>query len=519
MQGILAAQPAPQAASLSRLTDDHWLGEMTSLLPVKINATLLGGEPTTKPPVYQHAMIYRAPASSVNAEPSQIQLAQFGEPIPPGTKVPPPSGPPVGARRIRAFPRTDMPVQIFWSPGGPANERVAVITSGVNLIIDGLQNPIGSVDVSADRMVVWTTANEQPDIRGEGHIQSENTPLEIYMEGNVVLRQGTRIVQSQAMYFDVNLHVGLALNAEILTPLPTATLFPGLVRLRASVLRQVEQDRYIASNASFTTSRMGDPTYDVHSATATYVDKQHPVTDIFGNPVIDPRTGEPRIVHEERVTGYDNIFYGEGFPFFYWPYITTDLKEGMLLEETEYKTDEIFGNQLYLKFNAYQLFGIRDPVKTTSWSLSLDELGLRGPAAGTNYKYDLDNFFGIPGHTVGLVNAFFIQDHGRDNLGLDRRVLVPEARDRGRLLEQSREQLPNDWQLTTEIGLISDRNFLEQYIQREWDAQKDESTDFELRRNYDNSSFTITGAARQRILHGNLLAPAARSLLERPASG
>jgi len=496
MQGIIASQPAPAAAPLSRLTDDHWLGEMTSLLPVKINATLLGGEPTTKPPVYQHAMIYRAPTSSVNVEPSQIQLAQFGEPIAPGTKVPPPNGPPVGARRIRAFPRTDMPVQIFWSPGGPANERVAVISSGVNLIIDGLQAPIGSVDVSADRMVVWTTANEQPDIRGEGHIQSENTPLEIYMEGNVILRQGTRIVQSQAMYFDVNLHVGLALNAEILTPLPTQTLFPGLVRLRAAVLRQVEQDRYVASNASFTTSRMGDPSYDIHSATATYVDKQHPVTDLFGNPVIDPRTGEPRIEHEERVTGYDNVLYGNGFPFFYLPYITTDLKEGMLLEETEYKTDQVFGSQIYTKFNAFQLFGIRDPLKTTTWTLSLDELGLRGPAAGTNYKYDLDNFFGIPGHTVGLVDAFFIQDHGRDDLGLDRRDLVPEARDRGRLLEQSREQLPNDWQLTTEIGLISDRNFLEQYIQREWDTQKDESTDFELRRNYDNSSFSVTGAIR-----------------------
>ena len=206
-----------------------------------------------------------------------------------------------------------MPVQIFWSPSGPANERVAVINSGVNLIVDGLKD-FGSVDVSADRMVVWTTANQQPEIRGEGHIQSENTPLEIYMEGNVVFRQGNRVVQSQAMYFDVNQHVGLVLNAEILSPLPNATLYPGLVRLRAAVLRQVDEDRFVASDASFTTSRIGDPTYDIHSSTATYVDKQHPVTDIFGNPVIDPRTGEPRIEHEERFTGYDNVIHLEGIP-------------------------------------------------------------------------------------------------------------------------------------------------------------------------------------------------------------
>ena len=150
MQGILAAQPAPQAASLSRLTDDHWLGEMTSLLPVKSMRPFSAASRRRDRPVYQHAMIYRIPASSVNAEPSQIQLAQFGEPIPPGTKVPPSA-----AHRERAstFPRTDMPVQIFWSPGGPANERVAVITSGVNLMIDELENLIGSVD-AADRMVV-----------------------------------------------------------------------------------------------------------------------------------------------------------------------------------------------------------------------------------------------------------------------------------------------------------------------------------------------------------------------------
>ena len=113
-----------------------------------------------------------------------------------------------------------------------------------------------------------------------------------------------------------------------------------------------------------------------------------------------------------------------------------------------------------------------------------------------HYKCDLDSFFGIPGHTVGLFDAFFIQDHGYDNLGADRRALQPEARDRGRLLEQSREQLPNDWQLTTEVGLISDRNFLEEYLQREWDARKDESTDFELRQNFDNSAFTVFGSAR-----------------------
>ena len=61
-------------------------------LPVKINAAVAGGEPVSKPAVYVHAMVYRAPQASPNAEPSQIQTVQFAEPIAPGVKVPPPAG-------------------------------------------------------------------------------------------------------------------------------------------------------------------------------------------------------------------------------------------------------------------------------------------------------------------------------------------------------------------------------------------------------------------------------------------
>lgn len=494
-------QPGFTPQVLSRLTDDHWLGEMTALLPVKINAHVTEGEPVTKPPAYQHAMAFRAPHAEQNAESMDVRPAQFAEPVPPGTKVgpstpgQPPTQVPVGSRRVRAYPRTDMPVQIVWSPSGPTNERIAVISSGVNLIVDGMQG-MGSIDVSADRMVVWTVAEGQPDIRGEGHIQSDNTPLEIYMEGNVVFRQGTRIVHGEAMYYDVNQHTGIVLNAEVLTPMANPTVYTGLVRFRAAVLRQVEQDRYVASNADFTTSRMGDPTYDIFARNATYTDKQHPVFDLFGNPVVDPVTGLPRIEHEQRITGYDNVPYVEGIPVGYWPYLTTDLSGGFLLQDLEFKTDAVFGNQLYVKLDAYQLFNIQYPPKGTSWNISLDELGLRGPAAGTNYKWDLDNFFGVPGRNAGSFDAFFIQDHGIDDLGADRLDLVPEARDRGRLLEQSHTQLWDGWQLSTEIGLISDRNFLEEYFQQEWDARKDESTDFELRKNIDNSSFTVTGAIR-----------------------
>ena len=485
------ADAAGQNQFPSRLTDEHWLGRLFTLAPPKFNVPNPSGELTPRPPVYLNAMAARNPTPLV-------QQAQFVEPVPPGRPVPAPGVPglPPSTRRIRAFPRSDVPVQIQWFPSPGGTEYTAVVTSGVNLVVDGLPQ-FGSIDVSTDRLVLWTTGSQQPDLAG-GHVQSDDQPLEIYMEGNVVFRQGERIVQAQAMYYDVRQEIGVVLNAELLTPLPTATKYPGLVRLRANVLRQVGEDQYVAQNASFTTSRMGDPDFEVRSGVATYHDKQTPVVDAAtGQPLIDPRTGLPKVDHDERLNGTSNVFYFEDVPVFYWPYFSADLENGSLIKEFEISEDSVFGNRVYAEFDTYQLLGIENEPKGTTWDSTLEYMSKRGFFAGTEYHYNVDGFFGVPGKTQGMINAWFTpNDHGVDNLGLDRRALGPEQDTRGRLLLQHREQLPDDWQVTVEVGYITDRNFLEEYLQREWDTQKDESTDLEIRKNYENMSFSITAAVR-----------------------
>ena len=56
--------------------------------------------------------------------------------------------------------------------------------------------------------------------------------------------------------------------------------------------------------------------------------------------------------------------------------------------------------------------------------------------------------------------------------------------------------LPNNFQLTGEVGLISDFNFLEQYFEREYDQLKDQTTDFELKQYRDNSTWSVVGSVR-----------------------
>ena len=53
---------------------------------------------------------------------------------------------------------------------------------------------------------------------------------------------------------------------------------------------------------------------------------------------------------------------------------------------------------------------------------------------------------------AGLIDFWGIDDHGYDNLGLDRPHLQPEVDYRYRFLLQHRQELPDGFQLTVEGG-------------------------------------------------------------------
>ena len=52
--------------------------------------------------------------------------------------------------------------------------------------------------------------------------------------------------------------------------------------------------------------------------------------------------------------------------------------------------------------------------------------------------------------------------------------------------------MPYDWQLRFEVGQVTDRNFLEQYYEQEWDEQKDQVTRLDLMRAWDNMSLELS---------------------------
>jgi hypothetical protein len=478
-----------------KLQDKTWMGRFITKGEIQIYTGQVAGEPSVKPPIYERALERRNPISADTVTRSEVKAVQFSAPAGPAEVIqtPQPQEPSKG-RKIQVFPRSDVDYQAQWNPdprGG--NAGVGVISSGVNMIVDD-PNPLKSVDVSADRVVIWTVGPQTPDFRIPNY-QDERTPLEIYMEGNIVFRQGERIIYADRMYYNVPNSTGTILGAEVLTPAPQ---YEGMLRLKSDMVQRTGPNSFYAKNTFITSSRIGEPTYRLQSGDIFFEDIQSPLMDpMTGQPVIDAGTGQPMVGHQQLATASNNVLFLGPVPIFYWPTISSDLKDSTYyIRRARAKYDRSYGMQILTTWSGYELLGVKPPPPGTDLEFSFDYLGLRGFGHGGSFTYDLPGIFEMPGQTGGLFDYWGIPDHGTDNLGVDRSALVPEKDYRFRLFWQHRQMLPADFQLSVETGWISDRNFLESYYEREWDEFKDQSTGVELKRTRENRALSITADAR-----------------------
>ena len=461
-----------------------WLANFETNTPPQLRIGRVEGAPRVPPAIFHRAELKRR-----GEDRTVVRRTQFA----PGEEIP--SGfPEVGKRRFRAFPRSSAPWNISADRNPASGEWVVVISGGVNMIIDGVGS-LGSIDVSTDRMVIWTTGKQMPDVAGQ-RLQDSREPLEIYMEGNVVFRQGERTIYANRFYYDVRSNQGTILNAEIVSPVPEVE---GLLRIKSNVIQRLDEDHFAAQGALVTTSQFGVPGYWAQADSMSYEHRQVPaVNPLTGQPIIDPSTGEQIVEHNHWVESNNNFLYLEGFPVFYWPTLAANASDPTFyIDRVRLANDNVFGTQIYTDWDVYELLGARNRIPGTEWGASFDYLSDRGFAVGSNFSYDRVNLLGFEGPYRGFADAWFLpEEQGTDDLGRDRRDLAADRDFRGRVLWQHRHLLENNFQLTAQAGWISDRNFLEQYFENEWDRFKDQTTDVELKQLLDNQSWSILAGVR-----------------------
>lgn len=453
---------------------EHWTCEHAPQVEFRVESR----DPIAKPSIWERAQQLRS------RESAEATPAQFSEPVPP-TSTPPtvPSGPGLGVK-IKSRGTAGFRYKQFTSPN--SQESINVSDGGVRVEITDEQTG-DVIQISADRIVAWS-----PNTGGASG--KPTAPREIYLEGNVDYRHRATIVQAERMFYNVAQKFGTVLRAEFLTPLtqfPNLNEFQGYARLKADVLQQLDADRFVAQGASFTTSRLGVPGYWVQADQMTVTRPPQPSAD----PTLAPALFSTTVAENTStvVNSRNNFVYVGGVPVLYWPRFNTDLtRPTTYLESIAFNNDRVFGTQFMTTWDLYQVFGVDHPPANTDWNLSVDYLSKRGIGLGTDYSYGSIPIGNLPGTASGYWDIWGISDHGLDNLGADRRAVPLEEDFRGRIFGRHRHVFEPGLWLNAEVGVISDRNFLEQYFESEWDQLKDQTTGLELRRLIEERSWSLS---------------------------
>ncbi|MDR1957941.1 MAG: hypothetical protein LBQ54_02675 [Planctomycetaceae bacterium] len=437
---------------------------------------------------------YTAQRIAVTANPKPVKIAQYTS----GTSLATNS---IFGNNpwIQVYGRYDTSPNMELVNPPDSAKSYAVFDQGVTLVLTRLpENPhfnVSTVDISADRVVVWM-ANTSRLLQNSDKkdLTLNDLDIELYLEGNIVFREGDNTIFADKMYYDVAHQVGVINDAELFAAVPG---YDGTIRVMAKTIRQTGPNTFSAYNSMVTSSEMGLPDYGLRSSTIRFENKQIPVYNSLGVPVIDPETGKQWINRKNYIVAEQNRVEVGGFPVFYWPWMAMNTQQPtMYLTHLSYSHNSMFGHKIQSTWNLHQMFNMQNPPEGTDWELNIDYLSERGLGHGMEYSYNRDNFLGITGPAVGFIDYWGIYDRGADNIGLGRRNLTPEEDYRYRFLWRHRQFLHSgflkDWLVTAEVGKSSDRNFLNQYYENEWNTFKNESTGIELKKTVNNQSLAIS---------------------------
>jgi len=446
----------------------------------------------------QDALFRRAAVRRRKARPARLRQTQLAVPGSsregPELRSLPDTTPSGNLRRVRIFPRSKIPYSVFSrkSERTTPPEQVTVLKGGINMIIDGVER-FGTIDLSADRMVIWTRPNRSEEFRQE-RVQTRDEPFQVYLEGNIVIRQGTNVLRAQRAVYDAREDRALLLDAELRSRLPQ---LQSDLRVRAERIRQLSQSKYHAQNAFVTASEFGKPGYRLQSSDIFLEQRYETPWVGLGTPPIDPETGAPIVEEVPWITNLNNTFFVEDVPLLYTPYLSAPAKDPNIpLRRLSVGSDRIFGGRLKTAWNFARLLGWNEP-EGVQWDLLADYYTSRGAGIGTAATYHGNNLLGLPGSYRGKGLEYYINDGGDDNLGSDRRSLAIEDANRYRLFLRHRQDLPDDLTLFAEIDILSDSNFLEQYYEREFDKDKDNESLLYARQIRGNAAWT--GLIRARV--------------------
>ena len=234
------------------------------------------------------------------------------------------------------------------SPNSPRESRPG--SAAAASIIVTRAPRFGTIDIEADEAVIWrgpSPKKGEPFVgpNGETWVDDARQPMEVYLEGNVVLRQDEnkvagkgdqRTIRAPRLYYDFLTDRMLAPNAEIdlFAPSLLAPVSDQIAPARAVSVAwcacptgrtpSPSSPRSALEPAIMTGSRFPNPGYKITSRSIDLTRYSRPLTNPTTGKDSSTIPNDLNSTPEEivwRVDARQNFYYMGPVPVFYWPHI------------------------------------------------------------------------------------------------------------------------------------------------------------------------------------------------------
>jgi hypothetical protein len=333
-------------------------------------------------------------------------------------------------------------------------------------------------EVEADGLVMWrrpSDANATGDEMSGAFTRNEQVSA-IFVEGDVVVREGPHVIRATEFYYDLLQHRGIGANVLYRTYEPSRAV---PIYVRAARFRQTAVNQFEANDVTLTTSEFATPQLSMNAGSIRVIDLTQAPEPV---PEADSKGRFDAQMKDIQFKYYDTTIFA-------WPSLHTNAEApDVPIKSIHVASDSTYGTSIETSWYLSRLMGLKEPEGTDS-SLLLDYYSKRGPAAGVDVAYERENYF-------GRFLAYGLEDHGEDRLSRTQKQVDVSKETRGRFKFQHRQFLPDSWQLTAEASYASDQNFLQQFYRDEFNSGKEQETLLHLKRIEDNTGFAFLTKAR-----------------------
>jgi lipopolysaccharide assembly outer membrane protein LptD (OstA) len=376
--------------------------------------------------------------------------------------------PPAGAQDAAAAPTRIVPhgPQYGYPDPDHPDRFVWVFLNGVEVSQPG-RRIIGDTLVAV--LLTGDESGQDAPAPAEGMLVPGTHLLELYIDGNVRVEEGEeQITGASAFHLDNATGVATVVEGELRTSIrggePLAARF--------ALLKRLQDGSVLMDELTYTTCDFEHPHWHIKSPYARLIP-----------------TDAGRILS----TGGNTVKVG-AVPVLWLPGLDMNVDEGgLMLVGVHVGQSSRFGTEIETRWRAdgtelvsglMSVFGYDTPV-TAEWNLGIDSYSRRGLFLEPELSYETEDSRGR------LLTAYINDKADTDDLE------VPITDDtRGRVDLEHRTRIGEHGVLDIEVSRQSDRNFLNEYYEREFKDDKPQETYVSYRHVVDNQALTVLGSTR-----------------------